>query len=137
MPAKESKKIAITSSLIKSVLESMQDMEVKKIVTIAGITGKVKVKHSEVGSGLIFLGDFIAKDEKSELEASALVLPPELGERIARKIAKGGQKVRFAGSVSIKKTAQLSVGYAFSMDFATEPETMGQVDLVRDMLKTE
>lgn len=137
MEAKVGKKIAISSSMIKNFCGSMNDGEVKKIISVAGIAGKVKVKHSEVGSGLVFLGDFVAKDEKTEIEAQALILPPELGERIAQEIAESKKKVRFSGSINMLKSDKFSIGYEVSIDFSMKPEKIEQVDIVRDMMKAE
>lgn len=111
-----------------------------KILSIAGVVKGFRLKHSELGSGFVFKGSFRGKYRYDEykMESDSLILPLEIGLRIA-KACKGAGKnsVRFAVEISATISSMLVQGYSWHLRWTTEPEALGQQDLIKEMLEKQ
>lgn len=109
------------------------------ILSIAGVVKGFKLKHSDIGSGFVFKGKFAgwglySGDE--HIDVDSLTLPIDIGLKIAKACkAAGKNAVRFAVTVKAKKTTMLAQGYLLQQSWGTEPEELGQKDIIKDMLE--
>ena len=118
--------------------------EYQLMASIAGVASKAKVKHSDIGSGVVvagnFQGEYLEFCENGEikthvLSSELLTLPLDIGTKIAKAIKGAGKnRVRFSVHIGMKKSDVLIQGYSWVVTWKVEPEVMGQLDIVKDML---
>lgn len=126
------------SAVAKEAAGMMDTISTFDVIKLAGVAKSVKTKHSELGSGFVFVGNFAGWQkfgESNKIESDSLTLPSELGSRIAKAVKKAGKNaVKFSVSISAKKSEQLAQGYIWVSEWQVEPVELGQMDIVKDML---
>lgn len=124
--------LGVVAELVKGLQDDSQGVEV---LSVAGVVRAVRLKHSELGSGFVFKGSFSGWRGDEGLTTETLTLPIDLGLKIAKACkAAGKNPVRFSVRISAKKSAVMAQGYSLSQSWGTEPEEVGQMDIVKEML---
>lgn len=134
----KAKKESLFDRKVAAAVAKLKGEESLDMGVIVGVCEKVKLRHSDVGTGVVLMGSFAIRcrgvEEESTSFCDVLILPLDIGDRIAKKIAKSKNSVRFSIAVSIKKSDSLTVGYKYVLDWKREPEEMGQQDALRELL---
>lgn len=133
-------RITVSGKKIAAYLKTMEEDQNILLVTIAGITDKYVHKISDFGSAIVFSGMFGAIDpgtEKAIIEGKKLILPVEVSTALQKYVDKKEGPVRFRADIAIKKSGKSPQGYFLKITWTKGPEILGQMDLVRDLLKDE
>jgi hypothetical protein len=132
-------KITVSGKKIAAYLKAMQEDEQRALFEVAGVAEKYVQKVTDFGSALIFGGTFGARDpfgDGSILESQKMILPVDIAVSLQKCIDKvQAGPVRFRADVSIKKSSKSAQGYFLKINWTHGPEHVGQMDLVRDLLK--
>lgn len=135
MTAKNGAKIEI-AEVARDI--SSIDGDLMPVMLVAGVVKKAKIKHSELGSGIVLSGSFegwYMYSDHNALSSNTLTLPIELGSRIGKALKEAEKsEVKFSVKISAKKSDMLLQGYAWHTEWIVAPVPVGQIDVVRDML---
>lgn len=119
---------------------SADNEDVFSVMVLAGVAKKIRLKHTSIGSGVVLGGDFAGEtwtDQGQELtiESASLLLPMEIGNKIAKHMNGTKNQVKFKVVIGAKKSSVLAQGFGWVLSWEVEPQEVGQIDLVREMMK--
>lgn len=134
------KTIVLDSATVAKKTPSLGEHDILPVLSLAGVAKKFRVKHTAVGSGVFIKGDFAARswadiEQPVMLESTSVLLPMEIGNKIAKHMKASKNPIKFKIEIGAKNSTMLLQGFAWSVEWDIEPQELGQLDIVREMLK--